>query len=433
MAFGSTNVHFRRALSAKMSMVSWNRSIWASFMGKVRGNQSPLNPITDTFGMSTLKPTGRPIEVLEDFAAIQTTALDCPVFYPLGGYGVTGREIGTGKGQRPKLGNISVEINTKMQVFNPIDHKMSKYAMNKPILQKQLLMRSHDYLTDWFSRYFAYQPYPAFLEGASDNLTDGTYGAGVSKASHMNIYCADTAGAVKVAFSNTAATYEASVAAGITGLTNTSSDKMSTALLEEIIYQASHSHRITKDQTAGDLLYLIVMSDSDALNLQKDTEWNDRMIYAAERSLAKNPVFTGKIAGVYAGALIMIDDCTPSAYTNADGTGEFVAANSTTGTTAGVCYGTAGADGKPEYMDVPVDSGHRKPTILFGKSALALGKIDEIGFNEEKSNFGNFTEIAADCTFGFKRADIIDSDGYFGKSGDKRHENVSSLVLFTYS
>ena len=432
MAFGSTNVHFRRALSAKMSMVSWNRSIWASFMGKVRGNQSPLNPITDTFGMSTLKPTGRPIEVLEDFAAIQTTALDCPVFYPLGGYGVTGREIGTGKGQRPKLGNISVEINTKMQVFNPIDHKMSKFAMNKPILQKQLLMRSHDYLTDWFSRYFAYQPYPAFLEGASDNLTDPSNGAGIGKSSHMNIYVADTAGAVKVAFSNTKATYEASVATALSGLTNTSSDKMSTALLEEIVYNASHSHRITKDQTAGDLLYLIVMSDSDALNLQKDTEWNDRNIYAAERSLAKNPVFTGKIAGVYAGALIMIDDCTPSAYVTGE-TGYSQAQSTITTDTTAPSYGTVGTDNKPNYMDVPVSAGHKKPTILFGKSALALGKIDEIGFNEEKSNFGNFQEIAADCTFGFKRADIIDSDGYFGKSGDKRHENVSSLVLFTYS
>lgn len=433
MAYDSTNVHFRRALSAKMSKVSWNRSIWASFMGKVRGQQSPLNPITDKFGLGNIKPTGRPIEVLEDFAAIQTTALDCPVFYPLGGYGVTGREIGTGKGQSPKLGNISVEINTKMQVFNPIDHKMSKYSMNKSIMQRHLLMRSHDYLTDWFGRYFAFQPYPALLENASDNLTDPTFGTGVAKSSHMNAYYADTAGAVKVAFSNTKATYEASMATALATLTNTASDKMSTSLIEHIVYLASHSHRITKDNVNGDALFIIVMSDSDALNLQKDSEWNDRMIYAAERSLAKNPVFTGKIAGVYAGALILIDDCVPAAYVAADSTGKYSNARATTGDANGVCYGTEGADGKPNYMDVPVDPGNRKPTILLGKSAVALGKIDEIGFNEEKSNFGNYQEIAADCTFGFKRADIIDSDGYFGKAGDKRHENVSSLVLFTYS
>lgn len=433
MAYNSSNVHFRRALSAKMSIVSWNRSKWSVFMGKIRGNQSPLNPVTDTFGMGNLKATGQPIEVLEDFSAIQTTALDCPVFYPLGGYGVTGIEIGTGKGQRPKLGNISVEINTKMQVFNPIDHKMSKYAMNKSILQKNLLMRSHDYLTDWFGRYFAFQPYPALLENASDNLTDPAYGTGVGKMSHMNAYVADTAGATRVSFSNTKATYELAMATAIAGLTDTASDKMSVALIEEIVYSASHFHRIPKTTINGEEVYLLFMSDSDLLNLQKDADWNDRMTYAAERSLSRNPLFTGKVAGMIAGALIIPDETIPAAYVAADGAGKYSNARATTGDANGVCYGTEGADGKPNYMDVPVDAGHRKASFLVGKSAIALGKIDELGFNEEKSNFGNFQEVAADCTFGFKRADIIDSDGYFGKTGDKRHENVSSLVLFTYS
>jgi hypothetical protein len=433
MAFTSSNVHFRRALSAKMSLVSWNRSIWASFMGKIKGAQSPLNPVTDVFGMSSLKPTGRPIEVLEDFASIQTTKLDCPVFYPLGGYGVTGREIGTGKGQRAKLGNISVELNTKMQVFNPIDHKMSKYSMNKPIVQRQLLMRSHDYLTDWFSRYFAFQPYPAFYEGSSDNLTDPTWGEGISKCSHMNAYYADTAGATKVTFSNTKATYEQSMATALATLTDTATDKMSVALIEQIVYFASHSHRIAKDTVNGESVYYIVMSDQDAKNLQRDSEWNDRMIYAAERSLARNPVFTGKVAGTIGGAVILIDDCMPAAYVAADSTGKYSNVRSTTGDANGVCYGTENAAGQPNYMDVPVDPGHIKGSILFGKSALALGKIDEIGFNEEKSNFGNYQEIAADCTFGFKRADIIDSDGFFGTAGDKRYENVSSLILFTHA
>lgn len=430
MAYDSNNVHFRRALSAKLTF-AWQRSIFGAMMGKIRGQQSPLNPIANTFGMADLKPTGMPIEVLEDFASIQTTKLDIPVFYPLGGYGITGKEIGTGKGQRPKLGNIPVEINTKMQVYNPIDHKMSKYALNKEIMQKQLLQKSNDYLLDWFGRYLSMQPHFGLLEGASDNLTDATYGIGVGRSSHMNMYVADTAGAVKVAFSNTKATYEASVVAALTGLTNTDSDKMRTLLLEDIIYQAQHTHRIQKAKIFGGEYLIIVMSDSDALNLQRDDEWNDRQKLVGERNPITNPLFTGKIAGLYAGALILIDSCTPSAYVTGDS--GFVASKSTTGTTGGVMYGAADAAGIPTYMDTAVDSGHKKPTYLFGQSALALGKIDEIGFNEEKSNFGNFQEVAADVTFGVKRSDIVDADGYFGKTGDKRIENVSSLVLFTYS
>jgi hypothetical protein len=308
---------------------------------------------------------------------------------------------------------------------------MSKQILQSPAMVKQLMRRANEYLGDWFNRWNSYQPYLAFLEGYSENLTKAAAtegGLGKSKASHMNIY---VAGSGRVAFSNTAATYEGAVAAALNGLTDTSSDWFSTDVIENMVYVASHNHRITPLTVNGKRLYPMVISDAASKQLQADEKWNKRMELAAERSLDNNPLFQGKIAGIYGGALLLIDETVPAAYINGDT--EFTAARATLGTTAGVCYGTNNALGQADFMEQPVDPGDRKPAILFGKSAIGVGVANDLSFEEETWDFKQKIEIGADMIIGFQRSDILDNDSYFGKSGDKRHENVSSLLAFTYS
>ena len=244
----------------------------------------------------------------------------------------------------------------------------------------------------------------------------------------MNIY---VAGNGRVTFSNTKATYEASVASALSGLTT--ANVFSTDIIESAVYVARHNHRLAPIKVDGVEIYPMLISDAAAKQLQADTKWTNRQLYAAERSLKTNSLFTGKVAGIYAGALIIIDETLPSAYVTADGDPYYQTARATTGDANGVCYGQGDSDSDPNFMANPVDTGARKPWIIFGASAMGCGIANDIGLEEEDYDFKQKKEVAADMIIGFQRSDIFDTDGNFGVAGDLRYENVSSVVGFTYS
>ena len=428
--FTSSMQTYRSLLEQRMQLVAWNISFWQAFMGFVGGKKSMFDGITPHGMKKQPTATGKPIEVLQDFAHMGGIDMDIPIFYPLTGKGVSGNVTLTGKGERAKLAVMQVAINQQRHAYLQQDNKMSKQILQSPGMVKQLFRRSNEYLGDWFNRWLAYQPYLTFLQGYSENLSKTAINGGLAKgkASHMNIY---VAGSGKVAFSTTKATYELAVAAALNGLTNTSSDWFSTKFIEANVYNASHSHRIAPLKVGGMNLYPYVISDAAAKQLQEESKWNDRMKYAAERSLENNPLFQGKIAGIYGGALIIIDETVPSGYTSADG--EYSNARATTSDANGVCYGTEDTAGDHDFMAQPVDPGAKKASILFGRSALSCGVASDLSFNEETTDFGQRIEIGADMIIGMQRSDILDKDGYFSTAGDKRYENVSSLEGFSYS
>lgn len=421
---------YRSLLEQRMQLVAWNLSFWSAFMGFVGGKKSMFDPVTPHGVKKPQNATGKPIEVLQDFSHMGGIDMDIPIFYPLQGKGKSGSLTLLGSGERPKLAVMQVAINQERHAYLQQDNKMSKQVLQSPGMIKQLMRRSNEYLGDWFNRWLAYQPYLTFLEGYSENLSKTAINGGLAKGkqSHMNIY---VAGSGKVSFSTTKATYEAAVAAALAGLTNTSSDWFSTKFIEANVYNASHSHRIQPLKIGGMNLYPYVISDAAAKQLQEDTKWNERMKYGAERGLENNPLFQGKIAGIYGGALIIIDETVPSAYTTGDG--EYSTTRATTGDANGVCYGTEDSAYDPDFMANPVDPGAKKASILFGRSAISCGVASDLSFEEETYDFKQKIEIGADMIIGMQCAHILDKDGYFGAAGDKRYENVSSLVGFSHS
>ena len=421
---------YRRLLEQRMQLVAWNISFWQAFMGFIGGRKSMFDAVIPHGVKKPQSATGKPIEVLQDFAHMGGIDMDIPMFYPLTEKGVSGSVQAMGTGEKPKLAVLQVAINQQRKAFLEQDSKMSKQILQSPGMVRQLFRNSNKYLGDWFNRWISYQPYLTFLQGYSENLTKGTTdgGLGKGKASHMNIY---VSGSGKVSFSTTKATYEAAVKAAVNGLTNTSSDWMRTKVIENMVYEASHSHRILPLKVGGMNLYPIVISDAGAKQLQEETKWNDRMEYAAERSLEDNPLFQGKIAGIYGGALVIVDETMPSVYTSSDG--EYSNARATTEDANGVCYGTEDTTGDHDFMATPVDPGAKKANILFGRSAICCGVANDLSFEEETYDFKQKIEIGADVILGFQRSDILDKDSYFAVSGDLRYENVSSLIGLTYS
>lgn len=422
---------YRRLLEKRMQTVAWNISFWTNFLGFIGGKKSMFDPVQPHGVKGKQTATGAPIEVLQNFRYDGGLDMDIPIFYPLTGKGISGSLYLKGKGEKPKFNVLKVGINQQRHAYLVQDNKVSKQILQNPGMVAQLMRKANEYLGDWFRRWNAYQPYLAFLEGYSENLSKTALNGGraKSKASHMNIY---TAGGGKVAFSNTKATYEAAVKAAINGLTNTSTDYMSTDVIENLVYVASHSHKV-QPLTIGGVsdLYPIVISDAQAKQLQADADWLDAQNLAENRGILTNARFTGRVAGVYGGGFLIVDPTIPSFYTDSDG--EYSNARSTTGDANGVCIGTQDADGDPDFMANPVDPGNKKPAILFGKSALACGVANDLSFEEELDDFKQRQEIGADMMVGFQRSDILDKDGYFGTSGDYRYENVSSVVAVTYS
>ncbi len=425
---------YRRLLSRKMQLVTANMSFWNVFLGVIGGGKTMFDP-SPKFGDPSKyqKATGKPIEILRDFQNYKGVDMDVPVFYPLTGPAISGTL--KGKGEKAKLAVQSVSINEVRKAYLEQDTKISRYYAQNEEMQRQLYMKSSDYLGDWFHRHVAYQPYLTAFEGASEILTRSAVnaGSGVSKSSHMNFY---VQGSGQVAFSNTKATYEANVATAVSGLV--AANVFSTETIENAVYVASHNHKIIPMELEGMRLYPMVISDAQALQLQADTQFKSRMTYAAERSLKSNPLFTGRVVGIYGGALIIVDETEPSIYVNGDpaisaARGVFSAARSTTGDVTGVCYGTEDVNNNPDYMDNPVDPGNRKLALLFGASFEMCGIAAPLSIDEELDDFKHKIEVGADMLFGMQRSDILDKSGSFGVGGDTRFENRSSLVIATYS
>ena len=429
--YDDTMNSYRALLDTKMRNVAWNSSYWTIFMGEIGGKKKSVFQSPNQFGSKgPNRPTGQPIEVMKDFMYQGRGNMDIPIFYPLTGKGLAGSLTATGKGERPLIATMQIFINQKRQVYLAQDSKMSKQLLQNPQMVKKLIRGGAEYLGDWFGRWIGFQPHYTFLEGFSENLVLPASSGGLAKGrqSHMNIY---VEGSGRVTFSNTKATYEASVASALSGLTTT--NVFSTQTIENAVYVARHNHRISPIKYDGMEVYPMLISDAAAKQLQADTSWNNRALYAAERSIKTNALFTGKIAGIYAGALIIIDSTLPSAYVTADGDPYFQDARSTTGASTGVCYGQGDSDSDPNFMANPVDSGARKPWILFGASAIACGIASDISLESEEQDFRQRKEVEADMIIGFQRSDILDTDGNFGIGGDSRYENVSSVVGFTYS
>jgi hypothetical protein len=432
-----SNQSYRKLLDLKIRNATWNKSYWIQWMGFIGGQNKNIFEAPQTFGQKDVtKPTGQPIEVLRDFQYKGRGNMDIPLYYPLTSRGIAGALTALSTGERPKVAYMGVTINQQRKVYLAQDSKMSPQLLGDKEVIRKLIRGGVEYLGDWFGRWFGFQPHYSFLEGASENLVIPVANGGLAfgRSSHMNFY---VSGSGRVPFSNTKATYEAAVATAVNGLS--SSNPFCTDTIQNAVYYARHNHRLSPMKYDGHNVYPMIISDAAALQLQNDTKWQNRLTYAAERSLKANPLFTGNIAGIYAGALIIIDETMPSVHTNAEpaigGVTYYQVGRSTTGDTTGPCYGVGDSNSLPDYMNTPVDPGPYKPWIIFGASSLACGVAGDIEIDEEVYDFKQKKEVAAGIIMGMQRTDVFDFDNFFGLKGvgDQRYENTASVVGVTYS
>lgn len=464
--YNDNQLLYRKLLAKKLQLSTWHIAIWSMFMGMIA---KPTNPTLEKYGGKVLQPTGQPIEVLREFSN-GGVEMEIPVLYPLTGQGIGGNQQLLGNEETQKIAYKKVKINQKRHGVNVLDNKMSKQVVTEPAMVNTLMGNATSKLSDWFARWNAYNIYLAFLQGASEHLvqigtgsgggalTTSPQGGTLVPKSHQNFYVAGYGRAggatINTTPSNTRATYEQAVANAILTL-NAGGAKtgtvFSTAVINQMVYLAGNVHRIQPINVGGSKLYPIVIDAAQAYQLEQDANWiaSQRAAFTGKGADPNNPLLGMQIAGIYGGALILIDECVPSIY--CAGMTGFVA-NSIYSTTGAIDNAGGGSGstwthekvngvqyGLPTtFMSVPRDTGSIKPAILFGASAIAVGVGKDVGFETEEWDYKQKQTEGADLIIGHEVCDITDDDNYFGVGAPSAslrgvYENCSSLVMATYS
>lgn len=408
---------FRALLSKQMALSAWTQvPLWSQFIGFIGSKgRYPSSVGLGSSETKRLKPTGMPIEMVTNFQHEGSATMDVPVINPLTELPIYGDNQALGNEESQKITYKTVTIN---QVRKPVlirTGAMSEQVLKKPEVQKELMTNSKEQLQDFNIRYVGFQPYMALLRRYSDNITasKANGGLGLTPASHPNFY---VAGYGKATWSDTPATYETNVATALNSLTDTAACHFSTKTIENAVALASRL-KIPRVAINGGKYYIMVTNPDQALQLFSDEKWVNANQYAGPRN-DTNRLVTGEIVGLYRGCYIYVDQNAPGAEISGD-----TNYSSARGT---VNYGNANP------IKYPVHETNRKLAILLGASAVACGYASPLAFESETWDYNNKKSEASRMIVGFERADIYDTDGYYGTAGNFK-ENTSSLVIATYS
>lgn len=411
---------YRTILKKEMAAAHWTQiPVWANLIGHIGGTDGKY-PRSVPFGAAknkTLRPTYKVIEVLTDFKHQGGWDMDIPVAYPLTGKPIYGDNQALGNEEKRKWAYQKAVIN---QVRKPIlltDGLMGEQALD-PKLVMQLMNQAKDELIDYNVRWQGYAPYDALYRGYSENIlssqADGGFGHVFSQKSHPNFYAA---GVGKAVWSDTPATYETNVGTALGSISTTSSYQFSTKVIENMVKLAS-DHKIIPAIVGNHKLYIIVINPSQAIQLRRDSDWKAAQVANTYKVGEMSKLFTGEIEGMYAGALVIVDQNNPGVLVNGDS-----GYDSTRGT---VNYGNENP------LETPIHSADKKLAVLVGASAIRGGHAKSLTFASESWDYENKKSESSITIVGYNRNDIIDNDGFFGTAGNFK-ENTSSLVVATYS
>lgn len=411
---------YREALSQKMRKSQWHQiPVWAPMIGHIGGTDEHGYPRSVPFGAvqsKTLRPTGKPIEVLTDWNHMGGYSIDVPIKLPLRAKPIYGDNQAEGKEEDITWVYNKCLIN---QVRRPV--KTRDGLMGELALTPKLLMQIWDNLKDEFisynQRWQAYAPYDAAYRGFSDNIlapkSEGGFGDVIKQRSHPNFY---VAGYGRVPFDSDPQAYENAIKTQLDNLG--SDDKMTMQVIRNAqIYGSRH---MIVPTTAGpyQVKGILILNDAQMAQLAEDPLFEKLHVALITKEGTNAALFTGAYeAHLVEGVLILVDINNPGVWTAGD-TGY----DSNRGI---INYGN------PNPLENPIHQSDRKLALYIGASAILCGHTVPLGFKNRTADYDNVRGESSYTVIGYTRADRYDHDGFLAPS--EFIGNTSSLVIATYS
>jgi hypothetical protein len=381
----------------KLRRESWYNTFFAPFSGFVDISK-------DDNGNPLYRPSGKPIEMMEQPVQQGRDNILIPFLRRLSGAPVYGDNVLKGTGEQQVMWWMRAYVN---QTRKAVEEQSGRMSYQRQKLYK-LYQQVRPQLVEWWSQYNNQEIARSFYEGVSQNLSKSKdeYGLGLYKRYHANWYYTD----------GDVLTHIATTGGGMTtDGTNPTAAQIDTAVAacdSEIQGQLLRQYRVKLMQkkipqivtASGHKFWVLILSPNQIRRLYADSDFKAEQREAYSAMMLKQPEINMAVA-YYAGFAIFEDIAIVRGWDNA----------------AGGFFGDDDAN--------PINSMFEPSTITdnaigitFGNNAIARGIAEPLGFTREEDDHGNIKEVGSHCIDGFNRTEFV--------SEDDSDDETSSADLF---
>jgi len=376
-------------LNSLLRKESWFNTFWAQFSGNVDISQ-------EDNGNPVYRPSGNPIEVLNDYVAQGRDNMLIPFLSDLSGSPVYGDVVLKGTGEDQALKWLRSYCNQFRKAVMKRSGSMSE--------QRQRVFKLYDEarpgLARWFTKWENQAVFQSYYEGVSPNLSTGTAsdGLGLARRYHPNWYMnassvLTTIGTAKTLKTNSA--LDAAIGTTASGAP-TCTHGMTAAMLRALRVKCMELKIPQMETREGYKFWCLVVHPAQLAGLMADDDYNTAHRYGFEGSGgAKMPELNG-MAGYYSGFAI---------YEDIVGIREWDEAGYLFGATVSSRFDASAVTLHADAGGVRVYN-----ALVFGKSSMGKAIADDLHFTSEVDDHANTIEVGGAVINGYNRADFFAED-----------------------
>lgn len=382
-------------LNKALAKESWYNTFFAKFSGNV-------DISTSDNGNKVYIPSGKPIEILNDFIAEGRDNMLIPFLRDLTGAPVFGDTVLKGTGEDQSMYWLRSYVNQYRKAVMKKSGSMSE--------QRQKLYKLYEaakpQLAKWFTKYENQAIFQTFYEGVSPNLSTGTTddGLGLARRYHPNWYVNDGDVLTSIGSEKTLKT-NSELDAAIGDDAGSCDSDITAAILLELRVKCMElmiPQMVTK---SGMPFWALVLHPAQMAKLQVETNYKAAQQAAFTGRALELPELGGA-AGFYGGFAI---------YEDIIGVREWDEDNSTfMGTTIGA-----------RFAPTAVGSGVYN-ALVFGNNAMGKGVAKDLHFTNEVDDHENTVEIGGAAINGYNRSEFLGEGDAGEGSGDAFYKNSAT-------